>query len=53
MRLLQIVANKITAFGRTMKRNIEETSEKVFTMSPKKVFVDSDASKGSRDEGAN
>ena len=36
-----------------MKRNIEETGEKFFTISPKKVFVDSDASKGSQDEGTN
>ena len=34
-----------------MNRNIEETGENVFTISPKKVFVDNDASKGSQGEG--
>ena len=60
MRFLQIVTYKITVFGRegatfwqTMKRNIEETGENLFSMSPKKMFVDSDAAKGSQDEGTN
>ena len=38
-----------------MKRNLEETGENFFTIIPsaRKVFVDSDASKGSQDEETN
>ena len=40
------------SFWRTVKRNIEETDIFFFTMSSK-VFVDSDATKGSQDERTN
>ena len=33
------------------KKNMEETDEDFFTISPKKVLVDSEASKGSQDDG--
>ena len=39
------------SFWRTIKRNIEEAGEIFFTISPKMMFVDSDASKDSQDEG--
>ena len=36
---------EVPPFWRTVKRNIEETSENVFTIGPKKVFLNSNASK--------
>ena len=36
-----------------MKRDIGETGENFFSISPTKVFVNSDTSKGSQDEGSN